>query len=158
MPDERSNGHLAEQISKTMIDFELVSEYGGWETTAIPDDLEVDVRTETESTTIDASLAELLRAYAHVHHRKEGTVLVYTSTIEFQFDGDTCHLTLPTIEVDVPTQELSRAFETLFSEVFEIKDETDPVKREEQLEYVRSKLDEKGLAFDVEAFYEEVTS
>lgn len=140
-----------------MIEFELVSEYGGWESTAIPDDLKVAVQTKAGSTTINASLDELLRAYGHVYNRKGGTVPVYTSTIEFQFDGDTCHLTLPPIEVDVRTSELSRAFEALFSSIFDAKDRADPGEREKQLEYVRSKLVEKDLEYNVLELYEEVT-
>lgn len=98
-----------------MIGFELVSENRGWESSAIPDDLKMNVRTDAGWRTINASLDELLRAYGHIRNRENGTVPVYTSRIEFRFDEDTCHHTLLSVKEDVPIQELSRAVSGGFS-------------------------------------------
>lgn len=137
-----------------MITFELENEYGGWKMIAIPDDLRFVVQTSAGSVTLCASLEELLRAYGHVNLEEDGVVGVYTSALEFTFHDGRCRLGIEGHSVQVDTSELKDAFETLLSEVFRSKDETDPENRTEQLAYVSSKLQEKGIGYDVGALYE----
>jgi len=137
-----------------VITFELENEYGGWQTTALPDDLRFVAQTSGESVTLSGSLDELLRAYGHIYHEKDGVVRVYTSTLEFIFDDETCRLRIETHRTQVDTRELKDSFENLLSEIFRAKDEKDPENRHEQLEYVSAKLQEKDLGYDVRTLYE----
>jgi hypothetical protein len=139
-----------------MIDLELLSEHGGWESTAVPDDLKVRVRTGSETTTFHASLDEILRAYAHARDRRDGAVPVYTSALQLRFDDDSCRLTLNSIEVEVPTQNLRESTRELLASIFEAKDGSDPENRGEQLEAVQRDLVERDLEIDLFELYEDL--
>lgn len=132
-----------------MIVFKLKNEYGGWKMTSLPDSLRFVVQTPTRSITLNASLEELLRAYGHIYHEKDGVVPVYTSTLEFTFHDDTCHLSISMHSTQIETCELRDSFEDLLSEIFQSKNEKDPDERDDQLEHVSTKLRKKGVGYDV---------
>ncbi|WP_126664129.1 hypothetical protein [Haloterrigena salifodinae] len=132
-----------------MIKFELKNEYGGWKVTGLPDSLRFVVQTPTKSITFNASLEELLRAYGHIYHEKDGVIPVYTSTLEFTFHDDTCRLSTNAHSTQIDTCELRNSFEDLLLEIFQSKNGKDPGRRGDQFEHVSTKLRKKGIGYDV---------
>lgn len=142
-----------------MIQFELENEWGGWDHAAIPDDMEITVRTADSDKRAEISLVALLELYGHVLHRKQCDIVIGTGDfIEIVRKNDRILFRTPPLDIQTTFEELEANLEPLIREVFKAKDDRTGVEsRDEQLEYVQKKLEKKGIRYDLTVLYQRPT-
>lgn len=138
-----------------MIEFELESEWGGWDHISIPDDMEVVLRTSNTEHHMQISLASLLELYGHVVHRQSCDMVVGTGDfIEITLENDHVQFRKPPLTIRTTFEELETSLESLIKEAFKEKsDREDTGSRAEAIRSAQMKTKEKGIGYDIEELY-----
>ena len=143
-----------------MIEFKLDSEWGGWSHAAIPDDVEMTIRTSDTTHHMEISLTSLMELYGYVVHEKECDMVVGTGDfIEIIAENGYVRFRKPPLNIRTTFEELEDKLELLLRDVFEAKDNREHVgNREEQLESTQRKLQKKEIEYDVKKLYRRLVS
>lgn len=138
-----------------MIEFELISEWGGWEHIAIPDDMEVVLKTTDTEHRMEISLASVLELYGYVTNRQSCDLVIgIGSFIEITPENSHVRFRKPPLDIRTTFDELEESLEPLIRETFEAKS-SGPNDRShvEPIQNIQKKLEQKNIGYDVEKLY-----
>lgn len=143
----------------TMIEFQIEKVWDGWLTIQTPDDVDITIKTDSESDTFAVALSDLLELYGYAVHEKPGSLLVGTGTfVELEITNGGVRFQKYRIDVETTFEDLRTGLEPALKAIFRHKDEQDDTEiREEQLGHVQQNLEKEGVGFDVEALYDSLS-
>lgn len=138
-----------------MMEFELESEWGGWDHISIPDDMEVLLRTSNTEHSMQISLASLLELYGYVVHRQSCDMVVGTGDIiEISLEDNHIRFRKPPLDIRTTFDELEITLESLIQEAFKEKSaESDMESRTEAIRSVQKRIEEKDIGYNIEELY-----
>lgn len=136
--------------------FELLSTWGGWDQTTIPDNLEIEFQTDESAQRFQASLRDICFIYGLTANRTTGDTVIGTGTyVELSEDDDgNVIFDLSPIRVKTNYAELESELESLLRLIFEQQDRRDSsATRSEQLRHLEEWLSARNIACDVSELY-----
>ncbi|WP_410767534.1 hypothetical protein [Haloferax sp. DFSO60] len=136
-----------------MVEFELLSEWGGWEHTTILDDLEVEFRADSSSREFESSLRDICHVLGLVRHRTGGETVIGTgAVIELSFgEGDRLDISVNSLQSQTSVQELENKLTSLVHTISTEKDQAKGLEyREQEIEHLNRWLVRRGVGYDVE--------